>query len=157
MWKIAAHVSCDPLELLHVTHCAQFSSWWTNTTRYFCLKTVQNTSVCCHIMNKTQGVAKHVKNETFIRPLPKAFQTKNAFSERATPSLSRVRARCFSVHFRLTQNQIITNILLELIPEGNLHFGQVIRTAALQPARREKPVWNMFCWVKLLWWTCRTL
>lgn len=94
VWKISAHVSCDPLELLHVAHCAQYSSWWTIIARLFSLKTTQNSSIRCQNMNKTQGTAEHVKNETFIRLLQRAFQTKIILTQpqRAQLSLSRARA-----------------------------------------------------------------
>ncbi|KAL1258711.1 hypothetical protein QQF64_009288 [Cirrhinus molitorella] len=87
-------------------------------------------------MNKTQDTDNHVKNETFIRRLPMAFQTKIflTHSQCAQLPLCRARARCLSVHFTLTQ--ITTNILLKPIPEGEQNFGQVFRTANRQPTRQ---------------------
>jgi len=98
-------------------------------------------------MNKTQSTANHVKNETFTRLLPRAFQTKIilTYPQRAQLSLSRARAHPRALSPFISVIKIITNILLKPIPEGNRTFGHVIRTEALQPARREKPVWNVFC------------
>ncbi len=105
---MSAHVSCDPPELLHVAHCAQYSSWWINITRYFSLKTVHSISICCHIMNKAQGRAKHVKKDIYPT-VAKCFPNQNhpnAFSVRATPSLSRAHTASLLISHSLRSSQI---------------------------------------------------
>lgn len=57
------------------------------------LETVQNTSICCHTTNKTQGTANHLKNKTFIRPLAMAFQTKIFLTHSQCAQLPLCRAR----------------------------------------------------------------
>jgi len=90
-------------------------------------------------MNKTQSTANHVRNETNYPAVAKGFPNQN-HPQRAQLSLSRARAHPRALSPFISVIKIITNILLKPIPEGNRTFGHVIRTEALQPARREKPV-----------------
>jgi len=56
-------------------------------------------------MNKTQSTANHVKNETFTRLLPRAFQTKIILGILSVRnSLSLVRARTLALSLRSFQS-----------------------------------------------------